>query len=129
MNFLDILYTITIGPLKLLFEVIFCSADKILNNPGLSIVCLSFALNIILLPLYNRADTIQAKENKTQLKLKDGVDHIKKYFKGDEQYMLIQTYYRQNNYKPIYALRSLASLLLQIPFLLQPQVSYLIYRH
>ena len=30
--------------------------------------------------------------------------------------MILQTYYRQHNYKPIYALRSSVSLLLQIPF-------------
>lgn len=118
MDILDILYTVTIGPLKLLFEVIFSCANMKLNNPGLSIICLSFALNLILLPLYMRAEKIQKKENDTQLKLKDGVDHIKKAFKGDEQYMILQTYYRKNNYKPIYSLRSLSSLLLQIPFFL-----------
>ena len=48
--------------------------------------------------------------------MKKYVDHIKAHFKGDEQYMILNTYYRQNNYKPIYALRSSLSLLLQIPF-------------
>lgn len=31
--------------------------------------------------------------------------HIRKTFKGDERFMMIQTYYRQNDYKPVYVLR------------------------
>ncbi|MBQ9388177.1 MAG: YidC/Oxa1 family membrane protein insertase, partial [Lachnospiraceae bacterium] len=38
------------------------------------------------------------------------------HFKGDERYMMTQTYYRQQGYKPIYALKGMMSLLLQIPF-------------
>nr|MBP8969174.1 YidC/Oxa1 family membrane protein insertase [Lachnospiraceae bacterium] len=42
--------------------------------------------------------------------------HIKKTFKGDEKVMMLQAYYRINDYKPVYALRGVSSLLLQIPF-------------
>ena len=45
-----------------------------------------------------------------------GVTHIKKTFRGDEQMMILQTYYRQNHYKPTYVLRSAVSLFLEIPF-------------
>ena len=116
MNLGSILYTIFIGPLKLLFEVVYTFAYFITGNAGLSIIALSLVMNVLLLPLYKRADDVQEKENQIQKKLKKGVDHIKKAFKGDEQYMVLNTYYRQNGYKPIYALRSSISLLLQIPF-------------
>ena len=116
MNILSSLYTLLIGPLKLLFEVVYTFAYFLTDNAGLSIVALSLVMNILLMPLYKRADDVQAKENDIQKKLKPGVDHIKKVFKGDEQYMVLNTYYRQNGYKPIYALRSSISLLLQIPF-------------
>ena len=43
-------------------------------------------------------------------------DHIRKVFKGDERFMMLQTYYRQNHYKPYYALSGSVSLLLEIPF-------------
>ena len=49
-------------------------------------------------------------------KLREGVTHIKKAFSGDEQMMILQTYYRQNNYKPTDALNGSVSLLLEIPF-------------
>jgi YidC/Oxa1 family membrane protein insertase len=41
---------------------------------------------------------------------------IKAVFKGDEQYMMISTCYRQNHYHPVYAMRNTFSLLIQIPF-------------
>ncbi|MCL2186300.1 MAG: YidC/Oxa1 family membrane protein insertase, partial [Treponema sp.] len=43
-------------------------------------------------------------------------DKIKRAFKGDEQYMILKTFYRQNHYHPIYALRSSFGLLIQVPF-------------
>jgi len=49
-------------------------------------------------------------------RLKPGVDHIKKTFTGDERMMMLQTYYRQNNYSPTDALNGSASLLLEVPF-------------
>ena len=116
MNIFNIMYTIAIEPLKLLFRILFMLAYMITNNYGLSIIVLSFSLNILLLPFYKKADEIQDEENRIQKKLEPGIKHIKESFKGDEQYMILDTYYRQNNYKPIYSLRSLTSLLLQIPF-------------
>ena len=116
MNLGSMIYTAFIGPLKLLFEVVYSIAYYVTGSAGLSIIALSLAMNILLLPLYKRADAVQEEENEIQKKLKPGVDHIKKAFKGDEQYMILSTYYRQNHYKPIYALRSSISLLLQIPF-------------
>lgn len=114
---IGILDRIIIGPLRLIFEFIFSiSYEKLTGSLGLSIVTLSFVLNVLLLPLYKKADEIQAEENDIQNKMKPDIDFIKKTFSGDEQFLLLQTYYRQHNYKPIYALRSSISLLLQIPF-------------
>ena len=68
------------------------------------------------LPLYSRADKIRKEEEEKLSKLKPYIDKIKKNFKGDERFFLLQTLYRQNNYNPIMALRNSFSLLLQIPF-------------
>ena len=105
-----------IEPIKLIFEFIFTLSYRVTGNEGISIVVLSLVLNILLLPMYKKADEIQNKENELQKKMKPDVDFIKKTFSGDEQFMMLQTYYRQHNYKPIYALRSAISLFLQIPF-------------
>ncbi len=117
MNIMSILGTIIINPIRLIFEFVFTFSFLIITKSyGLSIVALSLVLNILLLPLYKKADEIQATENELQNKMKPDIDFIKRTFSGDEQFMMLQTYYRQHNYKPIYALRSSISLLLQIPF-------------
>lgn len=116
MSFLEILDALLLKPLQLLFEVVYVMADKVIGNPGLSIIVLSLFMNFLVLPLYMRADAIQEEERGIAMKLQKGVEHIKKTFSGDERMMMLQTYYRQNHYKPIYVLRSAVSLFLQIPF-------------
>lgn len=116
MTFGEILYALFLQPLQILFEVVYGFTDELFNNSGLSIIILSLAMNFLVLPLYKHADKMQEEERDVQEKLKDGVNHIKKSFKGDEKMMMLQTYYRQNNYKPTYVLRSASSLLLQVPF-------------
>lgn len=116
MTFGEVLNTIIIAPLQLIFEVVFMLSNKIVHNPGISIVALSLVMNFLLLPLYMRADALQEEERNTEKKLRDGVAHIKKYFSGNERMMILQTYYRQNDYKPTYVLRGAASLFLEIPF-------------
>jgi len=116
MSFFTILETLLLGPLKLLFEVIFQLANRFVNHPGLSIIFLSLIMNILVLPLYRRADAMQEEARDMDAKLHDGVAHIKKVFSGDEKMMILQTYYRQNHYKPTSALNGSVSLLLEIPF-------------
>lgn len=116
MSIFTILETILLGPLKLLFEVIFNISGFLLNDFGLAIVMLSLTMNILVLPLYRRADAMQEKARDTDAKLRRGVTHIKKTFTGDERMMILQTYYRQNHYKPTDALNGSVSLLLEIPF-------------
>ena len=116
MTFISILETLLIGPLKLIFEVIFEIANRLIGNPGWAIVVLSLTMNILVLPLYKRADAIQEEAKNMDEKLHKGVTHIKKTFSGDERMMMLQTYYRQNNYKPTDALKGSVSLLLEVPF-------------
>ena len=116
MSFLTALETLLIGPLKLLFEIIFVLSGRFVNHPGLSIICLSLVMNILVLPLYKRADAMQEESRDMDNKLRKGVSHIKKSFSGDERMMILQTYYRQNHYKPTNSLNGSVSLLLEIPF-------------
>ena len=116
MSILSMLYTFLISPLELLFEVIFMVANKIIGNEGISIIFLSLVVQFLVLPLYKRADELQAEERDIQAKMAPWIKNIKSIFKGDERFMILQEYYRINHYKPIYALKSSISLLLQIPF-------------
>lgn len=116
MTFFEILSTLLIGPLKLIFEIIFAVAHKLVGHPGLAIIGLSLVMNFLLLPLYKRADAMQEAARDKEEELRHGVTHIKKTFSGDERMMILQTYYRQNNYKPTDALNGSVSLLLEVPF-------------
>ena len=116
MTFGHILYQLLIGPIELLFETIFSIANQLTGNSGLAIIVLSLAMNILLLPLYRRADMIQAEERNAEKKMAYWSAHIKKTFQGDERFMMLQTYNRQNNYRPFYALKGSLPLVLEIPF-------------
>lgn len=111
-----ILYTLLIRPLELLYEIIFSVSNIFIGNAGLCIIVLSLTVNILVLPLYKRADELQAEEREKQKKLEKWTKHIKKTFKGDERFLMLQTYYRQNDYKPVYSLKGSLSLILQVPF-------------
>lgn len=116
MSFFTILETLFIGPLKLIFELIYGAAYDFIGNPGFAIIFLSLLMNILVLPLYRRADYMQEVARDEEARLSRGVAHIKKTFSGDERMMILQTYYRQNNHKPTSALNGSVSLLLEIPF-------------
>ncbi|MBR1714911.1 MAG: membrane protein insertase YidC [Treponema sp.] len=117
---LSILYNIIISPLELVFEFVFEILFRILgqgnSNQGFAVIGVSIAISLLTLPLYRRADAVQQKERDIQKKLSHWVSHIKKTFKGDERYMMLQAYYRENGYSPIMALNGSLSLLLEIPF-------------
>ena len=112
----DFLYSIIIRPIQLFFEIFYSIAFRITGNPGLSIIVLSLIVNILVLPLYMRADKMQKEQREKEELLSKGVKHIKAVFKGDERMMMLQTYYRQMDYKQTDTLNSSVSLLLQIPF-------------
>ncbi len=116
MFILTLIYKTLIGPLELFFEVVFSLAYRLIGDVSLSIVALSLAMNFLVLPLYRRADALQEEERDRALAMKPWTDHIKKAFKGDERFMMLQTYNRQNGYKQTDVLKSSLSLLLEIPF-------------
>lgn len=109
-------YLLIIYPLYQIIEFCYTLSDGIVKNPGLAIAGVSLAVSFLCLPLYVIAEGWQEKERQAQAKLKPGIDRIKRAFKGDEQYMILSTFYRQNHYHPMMALRSSISLLIQIPF-------------
>ena len=112
----EIIYKIFIGPLEMFFEVVFSIANRHVSNPAYAIIVLSLAMNFLVLPLYRRADALQAEERDRENALAPWIRHIKKTFKGDERFMMLQAYYRENNYKPTDSLKGSVSLFLEIPF-------------
>lgn len=108
-------YNLIITPIYNILEFFYVFFSAV-TSKGLSVIALSFVVTLFCLPLYMIAEKWQKQERDTQEKLKSGIKRIKKAFKGDEQYMILNTFYRENHYSPIYALRSSFSLLIQIPF-------------
>ena len=116
MTISQIFYTMILLPLVQIIEISYQLINKLFDNPGVGVIGVSFVVTILCLPLYIVAEHWQQVERDIQAKMKPGVDRIKRAFSGDEQYMILSTYYRQNHYHPIMALRSSFGLLIQIPF-------------
>jgi YidC/Oxa1 family membrane protein insertase len=119
---LNVLYTIIIYPLYQIVEFAYSVFFYIFTNCGISIIGVSITITLLCLPLYSVAEKWQQMERNTHLLLKPGIERIKKTFKGDEQYMMMSTFYKQNHYHPIMALRSSFGLLIQIPFFIAAYV-------
>ena len=116
----SLLYNIVIPPIELLVETVFMLMFRLLGqrstNQGLAVIGVSVVISLLTLPLYRRADAVQQKERELQAKLSGGIKRIRKVFKGDERFMMLQAFYRENKYSPFSALKGSLSLLLEIPF-------------
>jgi YidC/Oxa1 family membrane protein insertase len=112
----DILYNIIIYPLVQILDLAYLFFFRIFDNHGISIIGVSLSISVLTLPLYFEAEKWQKLERSVHDKLADKIAKIKSVFHGDEQYMVLSAYYRQNRYHPIYSLRGSIGLLLQIPF-------------
>ncbi len=113
---LDLLYGFFVKPIELVVEIIFSLMYRIFGNAGIAIVFVSIVIQLLVLPMYKRADALQDAERAKQKEMKPWVDHIKKTFKGDERFMMLSTYYREVGYSQLSSIKSSLSLLLQIPF-------------
>ena len=102
-----ILYSLIILPIEYLIENLFSFFYNVLQFDILSsIFFISFVVTLLCLPFYCRADKIHKEEEDKVAKIKPYIDKIKRNFKGDEQFFMLQTLYRQNNYSPFMALRN-----------------------
>ena len=105
----EILLSILIKPLELVFEFIFSLSHSVFPNPAVNIIMMSLAINFLVLPLYRRADVIQAASRKKEEQIRPVVNHIKKYFKSDERVLVLQAYYREVHYSPLSSLKSIVA--------------------
>ena len=123
---LDTLYYIVIYPIQLIIEILFNTVYYWQIGIGLTIFIVSLFVNLSSLPMFLSAYKLQKKERDIQEKMAPKVKSIKENFKGAEKFMILSTYYRQNNYHPIMSLRISLSLLLEIPFF---TAAYLFFSH
>ena len=116
----SIFYNIVISPIELVVEIVFELIFRLVGqrqvNQGITLIGVSLVISLSTLPLYRKADKIQREAREKQKSMQDWITHIRKTFKGDERFMMLQAYYKLNNYSPISSLKSAFPLLLQIPF-------------
>jgi len=112
----DILYTIIISPLVQIIEFMYVLFYKVTKSEVFSVLGVSLTVSFLSLPLYMMAERLQNVERETINRLRRGVNKIKSVFSGDEQFMILSTFYRQNHYHPLYSLRNSIGLIVQIPF-------------
>jgi len=123
---LETLYYIVIYPIQLIIEILFNTVYYWQVGIGLTIFIVSLFVNLGSLPMFLSAYKLQKEERDIQEKMASKVKSIKENFKGAEKFMILSTYYRQNNYHPIMSLRISLSLLLEIPFF---TAAYLFFSH
>jgi YidC/Oxa1 family membrane protein insertase len=105
-----------LAPFVFLLKEIFLFCYAITGSYGLSIVLLSLAVSLILLPVFIYIERSRKKDLAVKQKMKPVLDEIKRCYKGQERYYYIKTLNRQHGYNPMRALIPTLSLLLQIPF-------------
>ena len=107
-----------IQPLEFFLHWIFTLLLQWTSHYGLSILLLSTAVNIILLPVYY---PIEKLKKRWKIKYRDmdrEIQEIKDCYSGQERYYYIQALHRQYRYNPFQALLPSLGLLIQIPFFL-----------
>ncbi len=113
----DILFQIIINPIYVLIEFLYNFFLKVCNfNQTFSIIALSLAVNFLWLPMYLNADKLKLEDDEIKKKLKKKKEIIKKNFKGEEKFLILRTFYKQNNYNPLNSIKALSSLFLQMIF-------------
>ena len=110
------LYNVVIQPIEYILEIIFTLMYRFFGNAGWALFGVSIGVSFLTLPLYMRADAVQEKQKQKEKNIKKWADHIKKTFKGDEKFMMLETYYRQQNYHQLQSIQGIFPLFLQIPF-------------
>jgi len=113
---MSILYLIFIYPIEFIIRHILELSFLVTGSYGISIIIVSIVISLITLPLYHFANLMQLKEREIKKRMEPAVNDLKKVYRGYELHLYIKTLYRQNNYHPVYSLRSSMGLLLQVPF-------------
>jgi YidC/Oxa1 family membrane protein insertase len=110
------IFELIISPFTYIVEQFFLLGYRLTGNYGLAIILLSFAISLLLLPIFIFIERARKRDDVVKRKMKPVLDEIKRCYKGQERYYYIRTLHRQHGYSSLRSLVPLLSLLLQIPF-------------
>ncbi len=112
------LYAVTIFPIELFYKYVYLSIVSFAENYGLALIALSLLNYFLLLPLNKLVRGLQESENNIQQILEPQLKAIKETSQKEERHQRIQNLYERYSYHPIFAIRNVFPLLVQIPFLM-----------
>ncbi|MDR3243486.1 MAG: YidC/Oxa1 family membrane protein insertase, partial [Elusimicrobiota bacterium] len=98
------------------FRFVLTFLYSITDSYGLSIILLSLLISAFLIPFYYLAFKLEQKEKLLQSKIQPKMKLIALVPDSFTRHKLLQRLYFYYSYSPLYSLRSLSSLLIQIPF-------------
>jgi membrane protein insertase Oxa1/YidC/SpoIIIJ len=98
-----------------LFERVFTFFLGVSGSYGLTILMMSFVVSLILAPFYHITGILEKREKEIRLKLQPYISKINKIKNTKIRHEHITNLYKAYNYLPIKSLRSLSSLIIQIP--------------
>lgn len=113
---LDFIYTLLIAPFEYWMHAALVWGYSHTEAWGPAIVVMSLAVNIVILPIYIKAEKWQEGERALRKSFEAKEAMIKRTFKGQERFAMISTMHRQAGYSPFLSLRSSLGFFLQIPF-------------
>ena len=106
-----------VSPFIKIYKALYLFLFDATRDYGISLVLLSFVTFLLLLPFNKKAQQLQHKERKIQAVIAPQIEKIKKNYSGQEQYEKLKRLYHRYAYHPLYAVRSVIGVLLQLPFL------------
>lgn len=91
------------------------NVQALIGNVGLAVILLSVCVKFLMSPLTVIADRWQHSVNATQAILQPRIDAIKREYEGEDAHNRILAVYKEHDVHPMYAVKSLAGFLIQIP--------------
>ena len=113
---MDILHSVLLYPLEYVMGLCFNNAYRLTGSYGTSVVILSLAVNIVLLPLYYYAERWKFQERAIRQKMEWELASIQRHSKGREKHYYTQEVYRRFGYHPISSVKVSVGFLIQVPF-------------
>jgi YidC/Oxa1 family membrane protein insertase len=105
-----------LAPFTFFIQQVFLLSYRLTNNYGVSIILLSLAVSLILLPIFILIERARKRDDAIKQRMKPRLEEIKRCYRGQERYYYIRTLHRQHGYSAFRSLIPVLSLLLQIPF-------------
>ncbi len=115
---MDDLYIFSIYTIELIYKYIYLGLVSIVENYGLALLALSLLNHFLLIPLNKLVRGVQQSESNIQQVLAPQLHRIKETSRDAARHQRVLNLYQRYSYHPIFAIRNVLPLLVQLPFLM-----------